>query len=152
MEIKVTFSLKLEEERIKFTLSKLKWYKKHGYNPLLPKKEIVEEYEEKMYESFKNNLLTKYSDIKENIENQLHKTGKPPTKIEVILTKYGTMGSYRIPDKVILNIHNNNPLKTLIHEIVHLMIEKKVIENKIAHEEKEKIVDKILKDNFSFLN
>ena len=61
-------------------------------------------------------------------------------------------GSYKLPNLVIYNINNKKGFKTIVHEIIHLLIENQIQEFKIQHWEKERIVDLILNsDEFSFL-
>jgi Zn-dependent peptidase ImmA (M78 family) len=63
-----------------------------------------------------------------------------PERLNIILTKYGVGGSYWFPNKVVINIINARPDKfeTVIHELVHLIIEKPIIQKyKVKHESKE---------------
>ncbi|HCU70806.1 MAG TPA: hypothetical protein DIC35_03590 [Candidatus Moranbacteria bacterium] len=69
----------------------------------------------------------------------------------ILLTKYGTGGSYKInKDAVISHVRMNEGrdyYKTAVHEMVHLGIED-IIVNKfnLSHDEKERVVDLIIKD------
>ena len=68
-------------------------------------------------------------------------------KVKVILTRYGTQGSYIVPDSLIINISNIPPqflIKTVIHESLHLMIEPLIKKYSIDHWVKEHIVDSIM--------
>lgn len=68
-------------------------------------------------------------------------------KVKVILTRYGTQGSYVVPDSLIINISNIPPeflIKTVIHESLHLMIEPLIKKYSIDHWVKEHIVDSIM--------
>ena len=78
---------------------------------------------------------------------------KLPKEFQVILTKYGTEGSYNPPNRIFLNISNKSPQTlVLLHEITHLIIHKYIKKYQIQHWEKERIVDLILNSkNFQFL-
>ncbi len=75
-----------------------------------------------------------------------------PAAFFVYLTNYGVGGSYNLPNIIILNINNKKGFKTIIHEIIHLLIETWIQEYKVQHWEKERIVDLVLNSKeFSFL-
>lgn len=67
-------------------------------------------------------------------------------KYEIVLTRYGTNGSYH-PDtgRVVLSIHSpKRPRRTVIHEIAHLGVEKDLIKRfGLTHWEKERVIDHI---------
>ena len=67
------------------------------------------------------------------------------------LTKYGTGGSYNLPNTVIINVsfnYNLGLLRTIMHEIIHLSIQKYIDEYKIGQWQKERIVDLFFIKNF----
>lgn len=154
MELNIKFSLELEQERVDFTFSKLDWYNAKGYRPILPKTplKLAEEYSQEPYLQTKSRIIQEYSQLKSQIEEALSKMSNIPSNVEIILTRYGTMGSYHLPNKIIINIENLFPLKTIIHEIIHLSIEEEIKKNHIGHEEKESRVNKLFVENFGFLN
>ena len=60
-------------------------------------------------------------------------------------------GSYNLPNTVIINLNNSfniGMLKTIIHEIIHLSIQKYIDEYKIGQWQKERIVDLFFIKNF----
>lgn len=70
----------------------------------------------------------------------------------VYLHKFNTYGSYKLPSNVYLNIYQ--PLseikETFFHEQKHLEVENFVRKNKLSHEQKEDLVNKMIeKDNKS---
>lgn len=158
MKINIKFGKEFDKNRIKNTVIRLDWYKKHWYKPQLPKgiddkstdSEILEkvgqEYEEESYKNIAKTLLNEFSVFSDKLEQLLISIfGKNiQTNFNVYLTKYGVGGSYLSSNEVILNINNNFGIKTVIHEIIHLMIEENVKKYNIKQFEKERIVDLIL--------
>lgn len=166
MNLIITFSKNFEFRRIKDTLSKMNWFKSNGYNPKLPrnidlsssdiqiKNQISKEFNLTIYESIEKKILSDFSKIFPEFETKIRDNfGNIPAHFEVVLTSYGTGGSYSPPNKIILNITNTNHIKTIVHEIIHLLIEKQIQKYGISHWQKERIVDLILNSNkFKFLN
>ena len=167
MKIRIRYGEKVEFERVKATLKKLDWYNEQGYKIGLPKEitkkspdkdiknQIKKEYNKKAFDSYSKELLHKFNKIK----NQFGKTLKEifgeniPSDFEMFLTRYGVGGSYFLPNKIIKNVTNvKEGIKTLVHEIIHLIIQKEIDKYKIEHWEKERIVDLILNsEKFNFL-
>ena len=153
-------------ERVKSTLAKLDWYNSEGYRLRLPKgihkkssdaeihNQIVKEFNSKKCEEMAQQFTSDFSIIKKELYKKLEKIFNKniPTTFFVYLTNYGVGGSYKLPDKIILNINNKKGFKTIIHEIAHLIIEPWIQKYKVKHEEKERIVDLILNSRkFNFL-
>ena len=68
------------------------------------------------------------------------------------LTNYGVGGSYNLPSLVVLNINMKMLVKTVVHEIIHLMIQDLIDKYEIKQWEKERVVDNILNSKeFDFL-
>ncbi|MFC1700789.1 hypothetical protein ACFLZ0_01485, partial [Patescibacteria group bacterium] len=66
---------------------------------------------------------------------------------DLILTKYGTGGSYNLPNRIILNFNKKTPndiIRIIIHEIIHLLIQPLIEKFEIEHWPKERIVDLML--------
>jgi hypothetical protein len=62
----------------------------------------------------------------------------------VYLTKYGSGGSYELPNIININLlheRSKRLLRSVIHEIIHLAIEKYIDEYKVEQWKKERIVD-----------
>lgn len=167
MNIEVKFSLKLEFKRVKDTLSKLDWYNSNSYKPRLPeninrqsseeeiKNQTEKEFDEIKCNETKSKIEKDFLEIEKSLSNNLKEVFKKdiPNNFVVYLTSYGVYGSYKMPNIIILNINSKDIFKTIIHEIIHLIIEDKIQEYKIDQWEKERIVDLILNSNvFSFLN
>jgi hypothetical protein len=95
-----------------------------------------------------------FSTIKDRLSKKLKEVFKKNTleTFLVYLTSYGAGGSYNPPNVIVFNINNKGGLKTIIHEIIHLLIEDQVQKYKIQHWEKERIVDLIMNSKeFDFL-
>jgi len=162
----IKFGVKFEEHRIKDTLSKLEWFKNNGYKPHLPqgidknsnneqiKEHIEKEYDQAEYEKISEKLRDDFSEISGDFQRVLVDIfgENVPTIYDVFLTKYGVGGSYGMPNNVVFNIYNKKGIKTIVHEIVHLMVEENIQKYKLEHFEKERLVDLILNsEKFSFL-
>lgn len=152
LELKIFYSKDFEIERIKKTLLKLDWYKKHNYSPSIPfeakldnLKEIVnKEFIEEEYSSAKKRLLEEFSkELIEKLEKKIER--KLPEKIEIYLTKYGMAGSYNPPNIVIINFKKSkNLINCLKHELIHILIEEEIHKKGFNQKEKEKIVEEIM--------
>lgn len=163
----VKFSPEYEIQRVKETLKKLPWYKEKGYKVRLPEKLIIDsktvvsdisenkikeaieiEYDEKDYKTQKVFLLENWQKIIDEIFVEFSKTDLKLREIYTVnLTKYGVGGSYHHPDIIITNIKNSyniGLLRTTFHEILHLIIHPWIMEYKIGHWQKERIVDLLI--------
>jgi len=162
LSIPITFQYTLDSEirRVKETLDNLEWLRKNNYKFSLPtnldpvtepRKESIQRLTEKEYEvlSYKkaeNAILKSWKGNSEFIRkiNQKMIGSYPLNEITVILTKYGTQGSYKVPHLMVVNISHIPPeylIKTVIHESFHLMIEHLIKEYSVEHWIKERIVD-----------
>jgi hypothetical protein len=67
----------------------------------------------------------------------------------VYLYKYSTYGSYKIPNKIYLNIYQpfDEIEETFYHELKHLQVEGFVQKNKLSHEQKEDLVNKMIEND-----
>src|SRR3989338_467912 len=143
MPFTIEFSLELEKERIRFTNSKLNWYKEHKYNISLPK-DLEKEFNSENYLKAKEQIQESLKELSAFL-NKLKETTNKPVEKEyiIILTKYGTGGSYNPQNKIIVNISNKERIiETIKHEIVHLALEQEVKEKGLSHEEKENLIHK----------
>jgi hypothetical protein len=165
MKLKIKFGKLFELNRIKNSLSKLDWYNSQGYKISLPEavgkdstddeiKEAIE-YNEEDFKDYANKLTEEFSLINDKYFETLKEIFdvEIPEVYEVYLTKYGVGGSYNLPNKIIKKITaKKEGIKTIVHEIIHLIIQPLIDKNKISHWEKERIVDLILNSKeFSFL-
>lgn len=157
MKLEFRYGIKYEVQRVKETLSWLDWFYSQGYEVTLPKgvdkdstsktikETIAGEFNKEEYEKVRDKLLADFSKVGEKFSKKVKRIfGRVPNTIVVYLTKYGCGGSYMLPNKVVINIRNEGRIETLIHEIVHILIQKYVEKYKISHWEKERIVDLIV--------
>ena len=157
------YSVNYEIRRILYSLKKINWYKENKYYVALPmelglfgNKVTQNSLREMVKKEFKNDH---YRRISLQLSRSWKTTGQKviPNLIEdgfklkkyyyIYLTKYGVGGSYHLPNKIILNFQrrkNKYLIKTIIHEIIHLSIEKLTQKYKISHWQKERLVDLIV--------
>ncbi|MEK7634890.1 MAG: hypothetical protein AAB446_00415 [Patescibacteria group bacterium] len=162
-EVVFDCSIKSEIERVKNTLSDLKWYKENKYNlefiklpksiqQKVEKREDItdEEISKAVYEEFEANINTekitqiepKWNEIKEKFFENLKTLGLPLQETYTVhMTKYGSGGSYHRPNTVKLNFETRMGVLTLAHEIVHLTIDSLIRKYNIEQWTKERIVD-----------
>lgn len=161
--IKFSYQYSVDKEAgyVKNILKKLSWYQKNGYNPILPTEiddknsdsEIIKvvkselETNIKLYQKFKKEVKIELRRIAIKLNAFIDVLNYPiPKRILVVFTRYGPGGSYNLPNKIIVRIDKNSStkklLQTIIHETIHLIIEKPVIQKyKISHWEKENLVN-----------
>jgi hypothetical protein len=166
IELKFKYGIEIEFVRVKNTLAKMDWYISQGYTPRLPdgidgessdaeiRNQIVKEFDKKRYDEMVNKLIVDFSthskQFSEKVENIFG--NNVPKIFNVNLTNYGVGGSYHLPNVVIFNINMKKGIKTIIHEIMHLLIEGWIKKYQIQQWEKERIVDLILNSGeFGFL-
>ncbi len=151
---RIVFSInKLEEEKkiVNSTNKKIKWFKSNGYDFTLPNRPLISIYNNGDYQKKTKEIRNKW--IKQEnkfffvLESFFNKKFKK--KIIVHISKYGVGGGYNLPNHVYINIDlPYDPMKTIKHEIIHIIVETFIEKNKIKHLEKERIVEslgKILK-------
>lgn len=146
---RIVFSInKLEEEKkiVDATNKKIKWFKKNGYNFTLPNKPLASIYSEESYQKkmkeIRNKWIKQENDFFFVLESFFNKKFKK--KIIVHISKYGVGGGYNLPNHVYINIDlPYNPVKTIKHEIIHIIVETFMEKNKIKHWEKERIVESL---------
>lgn len=163
IRIKFKYSLNLEVQRVVYTLKKIDWYINRGYKVNLPLKleqtriEVIdkkhirnllqEEYRLNNYRSVIFGVKKRWDKVSNTLMIQSQKTGLNFAKEYIIfLTKYGVGGSYKLPNKIVINFHSRKApyiLETIIHEIIHLSIEDIISKFNIDHWEKERLVDLI---------
>lgn len=165
LPIPITFQYSIDSEvqRVKETLNNLEWFTKNNYRFLLPagmkhitdaqtetvRKAVEEEYDLHSYQIAESAILKSWegnSGIVRKI-NQKMIGSYQLEEIIIILTRYGTQGSYGILNSMVVNISNIPPeflIKTVIHESFHLMLERLIKEYSVEHWVKERIVDLIM--------
>jgi hypothetical protein len=163
MKLDFTYTLEFEVQRVKGTIEKGDWFKQFNYKLFFPRGFGLDSKEFSRLESQVKKEFTpaKMKKIEKNISNRWAKNGqhiesflksvpyKVPSSLVVIFTRYGVGGSYWLPNKVILNVsYDLDYFETVMHELVHLLIEKPVVqEYELSHESKEALIDYICSHN-----
>jgi len=161
--IKFQFNIESEVHRVKETLDILEWLTKNNYRFILPvgindsknikieivRKLVEDEYDQKIYQTAQNAILGSWEKNNGFIKkiNQKLIGSYVLDELTVILTRYGTQGSYVTPNSIIINISNIPSeflIKTVIHESLHLMIEHLIKLYSVEHWVKERLVDLIM--------
>ena len=116
----------LDKNRIFYYLSTLSKYKNVNYDQKIVDLKF---------------LLDKYESLFDNKNYRIY------------LSKYGSWGSYQMPDKIYVNIQrdDNNIVKTIIHEAAHLELEVDAKKIGLGYEAKEKLVDDIVAEKLTKL-
>ena len=120
-----------------YTLFKALWLYRNGYYfYLLQPKCFFCRPQWKKIENLVKEELTKFKKFKADKE------------FIVYFTKFGTHGSYKLPNKVYINIFRKPKeiAETIVHEVVHLSVEHKVRAQKLSHDQKESLVNGLVKD------
>lgn len=161
--LKIKYSQSLEVNRVQNTLLEYGWFLEHGYRVNLPKgiakklrlnesvtkphikTAVALEFNEDFYKEQAEKLKKEWAKIeKAFLINLKTLGGSTPKFYNIYLTKYGVGGSYHLPNTVILNLDygsRENIIYTIIHEIVHLAVEKWIKKYRVSHWDKEWLVD-----------
>lgn len=159
MKFELIYKIENEIQFAKNVMAKLDWYLENGYQPLTPrgidansslgdlenaaKEDFVES--EKLFTTIEVEIAALLEKHKEVIDKFFANFGyEVPEKINVYFTSYGSGGSYYVPNGMSILIKNPvaDIVRIIIHETVHLIIEKPLIqENKVPHFQKEMMVD-----------
>jgi hypothetical protein len=164
IKLNIIFSKEEEVRRIISTLHDLDWFAKNNYNILLPANiganslgdneentvstALSQEFTFEDYEKSRNYIDQNSLDMLKKLEDSLRTAGLiPRSEYTLLLTKYGTAGSYHFPDRIIINIkmkYEKGLVRTIAHEIIHLSIHELVVNHKVPHWQKERVVDLLL--------
>lgn len=165
MEIQFRYSVDDEVARVQNTLEKILWYREQGYRPIVPegisdrssdeeiRRIVAAMYEESDYEKVAEEIR---NDVSVNIVRYFEVLGKyssgAPDNLIIKLTRYGTSGSYQLPNFIVYNIDDARGIKTIYHEIAHLVFELEFIQHTVSHWQRERIIDLLLHTgDFAFL-
>jgi len=157
------FSVKYNKKSILKEISEIKEIlpdiRKYNIKHYFPFKDNTNIKEQIIKDEKRDNPLDKKKKVnlwitknKEEIEKVISSIGFKVSKNKkfiIFLNLYGPEGYFYVPNIIIANIHNKKIdfiTETIIHELIHLLIEKKY-KNK-SYQEKEILVDNILVTNF----
>lgn len=169
-EIKINYSLEIDQDVVQAALGYSAWYIEHGYEPLLPTKISIKEAKslsqkeifELIGKEYNNDF---YKDTSNALKNhwELFKSNWPSEEIQkmgilfddeyvVNLTRYGVGATYNESEgALILNVSDKEVEKLasiVFHELIHLAIEGDIKKYDIGHWQKERLVDLIFKRLF----
>lgn len=167
IKIEFEYGIDSEIQRVKNTLKDIEWLNENKYRFSLPAFEsepekvsdkeirdsVKKEYSALEFETAEKAVCSVWEEKQtkiEKIQNTIMGANKLDS-IKIVFTKYGTSGSYWVPNKIIINLRANVLeflIKTVIHESIHLMIENLIKKNNVTHWYKERIVDLIIDKEF----
>jgi hypothetical protein len=165
------YSQKQEEESINGVKKDLNWIKKHNYKVILPKsldintladqssetitKVVEKEYNQTDYEQISKDILSQWTNKSDILQKKVSEMKRQlEDTYNIYLTKYGFVGSYELPNEIMVNISNRTTgqmVNTIIHEIFHLSIETLIIKYHLSHKQKEEVVNLITARAFPML-
>lgn len=162
MIFSIRYGKEFESRRIKNTLEKMSWYNENGYKPILPsgvsfdnidalvEKEFVEE----DFKIVKEKLKKELGELSEEFFVKIEELTKSKlfSEVEIFLTKYGTGGSYNLPNKIIIRIQKNFTLSCVVHEMIHLLVEDEIKKIGLNQKEKESFVKEIEEKLVTYYN
>lgn len=141
-------NIKREKEIIGITNKHLDFLKGERIKFTLPNKTIEQEYNIKTYNIFLKEVKKGWDQKEKAFTKRLLDFFNKPTKTEFIveISNYGPLGFYNIKTNTItININTHlDPIQTIKHEMIHIMIELLIKKYHIKHKRKENIVDTIL--------
>jgi len=164
--LEIKYSVEYEVHRVKETLKELSWYKENGYDVLYPQGLSETSSEDEIAAAVLNTYSEEEYAIYAGMLNSLWENYLPKLKNTrailpfdlrdtyiVVLTQYGTNGSY-FPEesKIIINRARRDKdtvLGTLMHEIVHISVEHLIKKYAVSHWRKERLVDLLCEKYFS---
>jgi len=170
-KLKIIYNKEFDIKRVINTIKKINWfvenkyeYKEFSFPKILDVEKlkdysdkeienaVMAEYDEELYKKNETFLINNWEKISEEIKISFSKSSiSAQNEYIIYFTKYGTGGSYNLPNTVIINLNRRwevGMLRTIIHEIIHLAIEKDILEYKIGQAQKERIVDLFFIKNF----
>jgi len=126
----------------------LEFLKQNNIRFTWPEKGIEQEYNIEKYNTFKKTIEERWKKEEKKFIPKLliffHQS--KDTQFTVEISNYGPLGFYNPENNTItinLNTHLD-PISTIKHEAIHLMVEPYIREFKLSHQEKEKIVNTLL--------
>jgi hypothetical protein len=165
INLKFTYSEESEVSRVDDTYSRRNFFLEHGYSVSLPKNVNFDNYTEFTKEEVKEIIkeemdADRAAAVSDEIQSEWEKnedifrdffltlSTDIPKDYTIIFTQYGVGGSYNPPNRIIINISEKatpNPFQTFIHEAIHCLIEKSIVQKyKLTQAEKESIVDYLM--------
>lgn len=156
MKLEIIYTQESEQERLKYTLSKLDFYASMGHPLNLPSGTTVssssddilaaaeKEFPSQVVLKAKDSILSGWQEHSKLIMQYIESlTFEVPKSIKLILTQYGAGGSYNVNAcEIIVNVnYKADPLSILVHEITHLIVDNGLVHKfGLNHEDKENLI------------
>jgi hypothetical protein len=154
MKLEFVYSLDSETENVRWLIANREKPQQAGLTSRLPEKFLIlsdnalsatikEELDIGLANKVKQFLLAKFEEDWAMIDKFLSKLPYPkPDSLIVTLTRYGVKGLYWLPNKVVVRIDDkDSTYRAMIHEMIHCLIEKPVIEKyDVDYQTKESLV------------
>lgn len=171
--LSISFSKESELNRVQETIKRLPWYREHKYSSSFARlplginesssaneiaTAISKEYDQQTFKEMETSILNQWESAADGFKKLQTVLGiKLRDNYKVILTKYGSGGSYdTATGTLFVNISPPRNVErirvTIIHEIVHMAIQYLVDKYKVLHWRKERLVDLLLKRCFPTLH
>lgn len=172
IELNITYGVENEIWYAQATTRKIPWFLEQGYpsaNIKVPagvtdksnneevKEAVIHEYADSDYVECAAEMQKKWTEISRGFD-EMRKNSSMHLKngYEIVLTKYGSGGSYNAnKDLVIARIdvkRGGGPIGVVVHEIIHMTIQYLIDQHHIRHWQKERLVDLLTERYFSDLN
>ncbi len=175
IKINIQYSVQKETERVIDIINRIDSFIERGYNiekllfphnisykefKLMAKNEIekliIEEYKVDDYKKNIKYIQDRWGQIESKLSEGVEKMKIVPiSEFDIVFTKYGITGSYHRPKTILVNIQKlylEELFKSILHESIHLIINPFILNYKIDHWSKERVVDLIFLDFFPELN
>lgn len=151
-----------EERRVANLLTRLDFYKEHGYDVLLPDGDLKEIFDKESYMSGVEEVEAA-RDIIEKAANRIEKMkGKfhfaALNDVTIVMTKYGVGGSYDVPSRrIVIMLKPDGSLTKpaahlVVHEMLHIATDDAYAKRfKFTHAQNERFIDLLCRDAFGDL-
>ena len=137
------------EQEIAAMVSKhIEFFENNNIRFTRPVQSVDEEYDAEQYETYKIRLETEWTKREQGFTERLLTFFQRPADLQftVELSNYGPLGFYNEKSNTItvnLNTHLD-PVRTIMHEMVHIMLEPFIQKYRIEHNAKESIVNAVV--------
>ncbi len=142
-------SIKREKDIFDMVRRNMEFLKTNKIKFTWPQQTVEEEYDTKKYESYKKWIEIEWAKRERGFTERLsvffHEPGE--TKFTVEISNYGPLGFYNASNNTVtinLNTHLD-AINTIMHEMIHIMLEPFIKKYNIEHLQKEFVVNTILK-------
>ncbi len=145
--IKVKFKINtIEEEKEVADMTKgaIDFFKKENILfKWADERTIQQNYNERKYKDFLKKIKKRWKKEENKFVEKLIDFFKvEDINFTVKITSYGPMGFYQADkNQIILNLYNEKPVRTIKHEMVHIMVEPFIQKYSIDHNDKERSVN-----------